>query len=148
MKCPHSIPDTRHLSQPGSEKIGIFCWIKVQQQDTKYFTGSIFTLLMSLSPAGCSCAPSSQGQCWGHLQPPPPSCSFSDTKTPQPCADLLIARGQWQPKVSHSNHKEFQATFKQQRVSQVLSHTRTFSGAELYLLLSSPLQGYCFFLTH
>lgn len=46
----------RHLSQPGSEKIGIFCWIKVQQQDTKYFTGSIFTLLMSLSPAGCSCA--------------------------------------------------------------------------------------------
>lgn len=64
-------------------------------------------------------------------------------------ADLLIARGQWQAQVLHSNHKEFQATFKQQRVSQVLFHTRKqFSGSELYLLLSSSPQGYRFFLIH
>lgn len=149
MKFSHSTPDTRQLSQPGSEKMDIFCWIKVQR-GTRHFTGHTFSLLASLSSAGCSLsAPFSRGKCWGYLQPPPPTCSFSETRSLQLRADLLIARGQWQAKVLHSNHKEFQATFKQQRVSQVLSHTRKqFSGSELYLLLSSPPQGYRFFLTH
>lgn len=111
-----------------------------------------------LQSSPCSCpshllgaahVPFSQGQSWGYLQPPPPTCSFSGTKILQLRVDLLTARGQRLAKVLHSNHKEFQATFKQQRVSQVLSHTRKqFSGSELYLLLSSPPQGYFFFLIH
>lgn len=47
MKFSHSTPDTRQLSQPGSEKMDIFCWIKVQR-GTRHFTGYTFSLLASL----------------------------------------------------------------------------------------------------
>lgn len=98
----------------------------------------------------CSCpspllCPPLTGTMRGYLQPSSPTCSFSGTKKSPALSWLANCQGQWQAKVLHSSHKEFQATFKQQRVSQVLSHTRKqFSGAELYLLLSSPPQGYFF----
>lgn len=114
----------------------IFCWIRVRR-GTKHFTG------YSPAPAPLlCCAPLSQGQCEGICSHHHQLAPFLVQKNLQLWANC---QGQWQAKVLHSSHKEFQATFKQQRVSQVLSHTRKqFSGAELYLLLSSPPQGYFF----
>lgn len=85
MKSSHSIPDTRQLSQPGSEKIDIFFWIKVQQ-DTKHFTG--FNLHPVHVPLTCWMQPVSlftgtgaEGICSPHL----PLAPFLIQKSPALC---------------------------------------------------------------
>lgn len=54
MKCPRSIPDTRHFYLSQAVRKWIFSVGSRCSKAQNLSEGSIFTLLMSLAPAGCS----------------------------------------------------------------------------------------------
>lgn len=159
-KTSHSTPDTRQLPQPGSRKINIVSWINPLNERYQrfsmtsghycnHFPSTKHFICYNLQPVNLVLHLLMQPVCLllrGHLRPPLPTCSGFETKTSQaPCwlANCQRAMGR---------HRFYtQATKNSRPHSNNEGSSRccpiqenNFLLLNFTLLLSSPLQGYCF----
>lgn len=123
MKFSLSTPDTRQLSQPGSEKMDIFCCIKVQR-GTRHFTGHSLQpvripLICRLQPL-CSLLTGKMLRIFAATTTH--SILFWNKKSPAPCWLANCQRAM--------AGKGF--TLKPQRISGHIQTTKSQPGAVLY----------------